>query len=130
MTEPSLATSRPTLSGERRPRVPPLSRDRLSLLFLVLVLALNLALFSFLWLRFNQMPELVPMHFDTLGQADRIAPRNEIFKLPIIGVIVAGTNLTLGLLLRRTSPFATYLLWGGAVLVQLLLFVAALNIAL
>ncbi|HBY97296.1 MAG TPA: hypothetical protein DEP84_25715 [Chloroflexi bacterium] len=130
MTEQSLVPSGHTVSSLRGSRLPPLSRDRLSLLFLVLVLALNVGLFGFLWLRFNQMPVLVPMHFDTLGQADRIAPRNEIFKLPIIGLIIAGTNLILGLLLRRTLPFATYLLWGGAVLIELLLFVAALNIAL
>lgn len=110
--------------------VPPLAQDRLSLLFLVLVLALNLALFGFLWIRFSQMPELVPMHFDAAGQADRIAPRSEIFKLPIIGLLVAAANLALGLLLRRSLPFAAYLLWGGAALVQILLFIAALNIAL
>lgn len=130
MTEHSFVTRNPPRSSLHSQRVPPLTRDRLSLIFLVLVLALNLALFSLLWLRFNHMPELVPMHFDTLGQAHRIAPRNEIFKIPIIGLIIAGTNLVLGLLLRRTLPFATYLLWGGAILVQLLLFIAALNIAL
>lgn len=128
MTEQSLASGEYLTSPATAPDVIPLSRDRLGLTFLVLVLGLNLALFAFLWLRYSQMPELVPMHFDAIGQPDRITPRADVFKLPVIGLIIAGTNLILGLLLRRALPLAPHLLWGGAVVVQLLLFVAAVNL--
>jgi uncharacterized membrane protein len=117
-----------TLKSPPNVEIPPLSRDLISLVFLAAVLAVNIILFLFLWLRFDDLPQLLPMHFDALGQADRIAPRSEIFVLPIIGLIVASTNLALGLYARQRSLFAAYMLWGGALLVELLLFIAAYNI--
>ena len=59
---------------------------------------------------------------------DRIGPRIELYTLPVIGLIILGTNLVLGLLLYRRERAGSYLLWGAAAAVQALFWLAVLSI--
>ena len=106
----------------------PLEQDRLSLSMLLLALAGNAALFLYVRWKFADLPAVVPLHFDPAGHPDRLATKEGIFALPTIGLLVVGTNLLLGVLLRRRYELAARFLWAGAVLVQLLLAVAVYNI--
>jgi hypothetical protein len=63
-----------------------------------------------------------------MGQPDRIGTKIELFALPIIGLIILGTNLGLGLLLYRRERAGSYLLWGAAAAVQALFWLAAFSI--
>jgi hypothetical protein len=93
-----------------------------------LILMIGLAL----WLAQTvpQLPDLLPLHFDAQGNPDRIADREELWLLAGIALGVNLLNLPIGLLarLRFGMVFASYLLWGGAVMVQILLWIAAWNI--
>lgn len=109
-------------------RWPPYLRDRITLTLLVGGLVLNLGFWIGLALVYRSIPPFVPLHWDALGNPDRIAPRSDIFSLAIIASVVYLVDGALGVVLSRRIPFAGYLLWGGAALVQILLIGAAVQI--
>jgi uncharacterized membrane protein len=112
------------------PSAPGLKQDVLAVGLLAATVILMTGLFLWLAMVYNQLPDLLPLHFDVHGNPDRIGDRSEIFVLPAIGLVVNVVNIGVGLLLRRhlRMVFASYLLWSGALLMQVLLWIAALNI--
>ncbi len=103
-------------------------RDGLGLALLAGGIVLLLALVGFLMARFPSLPRLLPLHFDAMGEPDRLGPHGEIFFLPLIGLAVLLANGGLGGLLYRRERMAAHLLWAGAVAVQVLLWAAVLGI--
>jgi hypothetical protein len=103
-------------------------RDRLSLVLLGSGCLALLVLVGWLSLRFPSLPPLVPLHFDAAGNADRLGPRVQVFITPFIGLLVLVFNGFLGGLAYRRERMWSYLLWGGAVLVQLLVWIATLGL--
>ncbi len=102
--------------------------DRLVRVLLALGLLLNLALFAYIGWRYRALPESLPLHFDILGQPDRFGVRSEIFKLPAIGLLLLVLNSLFGLAVHRWEKLGAYLLLGVATVVQVLFWLAALNI--
>ena len=88
----------------------PIRRDRLAHLLLALGLGANLILFAYLCWR-----------YPALGRA-------EIFRLPAIGLVALIANSSLGILIHSRQRVGAYLLWGGAIAVQLLSWLAALSV--
>ena len=88
----------------------PIWRDRLAHLLLVLGVGANLILFAYLCWRYP------------------VWGRTEIFKLPAIGLVTQTTNSSLGILIHSRQRVGAYLLWGGAVAVQILFWLVAFNI--
>lgn len=107
-------------------------RDRYLWALVIVALIVNLGLFAYLIFEFSRvppsLPPLVPLHFDTNGEPDRIEPRGALFSLPQIGLIVIFGNMALGALTYRKEPLAAYLLAGTAIIIQLLLWLAAIQI--
>jgi len=95
---------------------------------LTLILIANVAMFAYLFFRFENLPNLMPLHFDTSGAPDRIEAKNGIFALPIIGVTVFFLNTGLGILLHNRERAATLMLTVGTLFVQILMWVAVINI--
>lgn len=114
----------------RRPRwfTWPLWTDQTAWVLLGAAGIVNLGLFGYLCLRFPGLDFQLPLHFNSLGQADRIGTKVELFALPIIGLIILATNLGLGLFLYRRERAGSYLLWGAAAAVQALFWLAAFSI--
>jgi len=79
-------------------------------------------------LQFPSLPGSLPLHFGVTGRPDRFAPRGYVFVLPLIGLLVALANGAIGWLLNARERLASHLAWGGSVLVQVLIWVAALGI--
>lgn len=107
-----------------------MGRDILSV---VLLAAATLTLIAMvIWFNANyaSFPDLMPLHFDALGNPDRIGERSELSGLLVIAAFVYTFNILSGLGLRLFArmTFAPYLLWSGALLVELLLWVALWNI--
>jgi hypothetical protein len=88
----------------------------------------NLGLFLYLMARFPRLDEQLPLHFNIQGVADRIGAKAELLALPVIGLLILGTNLVLGLALYRWERAGSYLLWGAAAAVQLLFWLATFSI--
>ncbi len=103
-------------------------QDRLGLGLLATGLLALLALVGLLCYHFPVLPLLVPLHFDVTGVPDRLGPRGQIFTVPLVGLVVLLFNLLLGGLAYRRGRMVSYLLWGGAILVQALMWVAAIGI--
>jgi hypothetical protein len=106
----------------------PLWTDQTAWVLLGLALIINLGLFAYLIARFSGLDLQLPLHFNDDGLADRIGPKVELFALPIIGLIILGTNLILGLILYRRERAGSYLLWGAAAAVQALFWLASFSI--
>lgn len=103
-------------------------RDRLGLGMLLASFVLLLSLVGLLCFYFPALPRLVPLHFGASGAPDRLGERDDIFILPLIGLLTFLFNGTLGALAYRREKMVSYLLWGGALLVQLLAWKAAIGI--
>ncbi|NLE44496.1 MAG: DUF1648 domain-containing protein [Chloroflexi bacterium] len=116
--------------SSKRPRMLewPIWQDRLALGLLVSSALLLLGLVGLLSYRFPGLPDLVPLHFDALGLPDRIGSRAYVFIIPTIGLLALMLNGALGWILQRVDRIASYLLWGGAILVQTLGWAAAIGI--
>ena len=102
--------------------------DRLVRVLLALGLLLNLTLFAYIGWRYRALPGSLPLHFDTLGQPDRFGVRSEIFKLPAIGLLLWVLNSLSSLAIHRWEKLGAYLLLVVTPVVQVLFWLAALNI--
>jgi len=123
----------PTQAMEQSSRRPsilewPIWQDWLGLTLLG-VSGLALAgLIGLLCFRFPTLPTLMPLHFGPSGSPDRLGPRSEVFLIPLIGLSTLLINGVLGSLLYGRDRVASYLLWGGSVLIQLLVWTASMGL--
>jgi len=92
----------------------------------IVAFVISLALFAFLLLRFDALPDPIPLHFDAFGQPDRIEAKNGIFALPTIGFTVLVINTILGLAVHLRERAAALALIIGALAVEILMWVAML----
>jgi hypothetical protein len=97
----------------------PIWRDRLAWMLVGLGLLANLAQHIYLSFVYERLPTMLSFHFNVLGQADRIANRIQILRLPQIALLMLLMDLGLGFALYRGSRVAAYLIWGGGLAVQL-----------
>ena len=103
-------------------------QDRLGLALLAVGFLTILALTGFLCFRFPALARFVPLHFNAAGNPDRLGPRGQIFMIPLIGLLALVLNGTLGSVAYRRERLVSYLLWGGAILIQVLVWAAAVGI--
>lgn len=113
---------------ESRPLRLFLVEDRIGLSFLLLSLALGLAMVLYLLLRYEQLPETLALHWNANGLPDRIGTRRDLWLLPFIMAIVTVANIGLAWLAEAFDRFAARLLLAGSCLVQLVAWVALLSI--
>jgi hypothetical protein len=106
-----------------------LARDRALQIILAVTFVAVLGLFAYLAVTFDTLPDPLPLHFDASGLPDRIDAKSGIFALPIIGLIVFAANGALGTVVHRHQRAAAILLAVGALMVELLLWFAAISIA-
>ena len=85
-------------------------------------------MFGYTCLRFPELAPRVALHFDALGAPDRFGPRLQVFLLPLIGLMALGANVVIGVPMYLRDRVGAYLLWGGALVVQVLAWIAALGI--
>ncbi|MDQ7029509.1 MAG: DUF1648 domain-containing protein [Ardenticatenia bacterium] len=102
---------------------PAFLRDQAVVRVLLLALGLNMVVWAWLATTYSSLPPFVPLHFDAAGNPDRIAPRQDIFTLPVIGLVILVLNTSVGGVLYRRLPFASHMLFGGSVVMQGLLVV-------
>ena len=105
-------------------------RDPLARALLFPGIGLPLVLLGFLGLRAGSLPDLVPFGFDAQGAPDALVPPGRLLLLPLIGGLCWAVDLALGSAFYRrvTDRPLAYGLWGVAVVVELLLWGAALSL--
>lgn len=107
-----------------------IATDRVAMPLLVGSILLLVALWLLVIISISSLPDLLPLHFDTLGQPDRIGERSEVYRLPLIATVIAAINIGTGLWLRFHSErtFSPYLLWAGTLVIMLLFVIGTWNI--
>ncbi len=106
----------------------PLLSDQLAWSLIGGGVLLLIAMLGYISLNYPELPATLPVHFNGLGRADRIAPKVFLFTLPAVGAIVWLTNFLLGSVVYRRERMGAYLLWGSNAAVQLSLWVAMFTI--
>ncbi|MFN8445055.1 MAG: PH domain-containing protein [Caldilineaceae bacterium] len=88
-----------------------------------------LVLFLLLVVRYPFLPETMAVRFDPNGVPELVRDKSGLFLLPMIGFICWIVNGLWGIwMASRNQVTGAYLLWSGAVLVQVCLFFALLSL--
>ena len=84
-----------------------------------------LVLFGTLMWQFPDLPDALAFHYNTDGLPDVVREKNALFLLPSIGLLAWLANGSWGLWMAlRNQRTGAYMLWGGAVIVQIFSFLA------
>ena len=105
-------------------------RDRVMQFCMGASIILNVALFAVIAAQIGRLPDQVPLHFDGLGQVDRLGSPAGLYLLPLIGLISWLSAALLGWYfhqVREEKPVA-YILWGATVAIQLATWLAIINL--
>ena len=118
-----------TAELEPKESAPPSAlRDATLPLLLLASLALLAASLAYVGLKWDSLPETIPLHFAADGTPNQVGLREEIFRVPGIGAAILIANLGLGLALYQRERAAARMLWVTSVVVQLLVLVATVRI--
>jgi len=102
--------------------------DRPSVSLLLLGGALVATMLWFILIRFDAVPQTLPLHYNLNGRPDRIGTPREIFYFPLIAALITIANFALAWSVIRFDRFAARLLLSGTCLAQLVAWVALLKI--
>jgi hypothetical protein len=106
----------------------PLWHDKLGRGLILAGILLNMALYFFLLLKYNNFPEILRIHFNKVGQVDRLGDRGELMLMPFIGLVTVVTNSFVGAFLQVKESIPAYLLYAAGVLLQFLVGIALIVI--
>ena len=100
----------------------PVWRDPGVMVPMLLALAANLGLFGFLTWSFVTAPDTVAQHLTPLGVVDQTGPKEGLLVLPKLGLLSLLVNSMLGFILHDRERFASYLVAGMSLVVQVILW--------
>jgi len=82
---------------------------------------LNAVLWALVLAMFPRNSPAVVMHYSIDVGIDFIGEGKQIIMLPIAGLVIAGINMQVGWLLRRSDPGSAYVAWAMGPIAQVLL---------
>jgi PH (Pleckstrin Homology) domain-containing protein/uncharacterized protein DUF1648 len=78
--------------------------------------------------RYDALPDQLPLHFDASGQTSQIAPKSDLLRLPLLGLLCLAVNWGLGVVVHARERILGRLLWLGGIVVQLVLLIAVIRL--
>jgi hypothetical protein len=78
--------------------------------------------------RWNALPDEVIVRFDVSGEPNQIAPKADLLRLPLFGLVCLLLNWLVGVAIHLRQRVVARLLWLGAVVIPLVLFVGVLRL--
>jgi hypothetical protein len=87
----------------------------------------NAGLFAYIALRYPHLPGIVPL-LSEAGQVTLLGHKEELWQLPAIGLTVLLANTILGFGLHKWERLLTYCLGAMAILVQVIIWSAAIRV--
>lgn len=106
----------------------PVWRDRALWAIVGLALIANLSLFGLILSRYQALPERISIHYNALGEVDRISQKAWLLAVPFIGALALVVNTLLGLVLHPRERVGSIMLGGATLVLQAVLWLAALGI--
>jgi hypothetical protein len=79
-------------------------------------------------LRYDMLPDRVPLHFDVGGEPTQIAPKSDLLRLPLLGLMVLVVNWALGIAVHPRERVLARLAWLVAVVCQVVLLIGVVRI--
>ena len=106
-----------------------LPSDRLGIWLLLGGLLGVLILFGVLMISFPNLPEVLTVRYNSAGLPEEIREKGALYRLPIIGLLAWGINGIAGIyLMARRQAVAAYMLWSGALVVQVFSLLALVSL--
>jgi hypothetical protein len=100
-------------------------QDQLGPILLACGLAGTLLLFGILMVRFPNLPDAMAFHYNSQGLPDVVREKTALFLLPAMGLMAWLINGVWGLWMAfRQQRTGAYMLWGGAIIVQICSYMA------
>jgi len=106
----------------------PLWHDWLGRSLIAAGVVLNLLMFVFLLWRLPDLPDLVRLHFNKLGEVDRISPKGEVMWLPFIGLGTVLLNSIFGSVIHKRERILGLIFFAATLIVQFLLWIAIFTV--
>ena len=103
----------------------PISADRVAQLLALLAIVANIALWGFVFAIYPDLSSQIQIEFPPIGDVTTLAPRSEIFKIPITATAILVVNLLIALLFQWRERAAANLLLSGGIFFQAIFWVAA-----
>ena len=106
-----------------------LPSDRLGIWLLAGGMLGVLILFGVVMISFPNLPEVLTVRYNSAGLPEEIREKGALYRLPIIGLLAWGINGLAGLyLMARRQAVAAYMLWSGALVVQVVSLLALVSL--
>jgi len=119
--------NRPRLARRSYGR-PPIWADPWAVSLFLLAAVIDGGLGLALWRHMDSFPELVALRFSVYGDVDIIGPKADIYRLPLIGVVIWGTNGVVAVMLPARDRILARTVLAFAVGVLMLFCLAAWRI--
>jgi hypothetical protein len=78
--------------------------------------------------QFDALPDQIAIHFDASNRPDQIAPKSDLLRLTLFGLVCLVLNWVLGVVVHPRERLLARLLWVGAAVVQVVLLFGVLRI--
>lgn len=119
----------PVMESRPMPCGAQLLQDGVALILLSIGLLGVLVLFGALMIPYPNLPDALTFHYNAAGIPDSVRTKNSLFLLPMIGALAYVVNgVWGGWMACRRQQLGAYLLWGGAITVQVFTFFALLSL--
>lgn len=106
-----------------------LPSDRLGIWLLAGGMLGALILFGVLMISFPNLPEVLTVRYNSAGLPEEIREKAALYRLPAIGLLAWIINGIAGLyLMARRQAVAAYMLWSGALVVQVFSLLALVSL--
>jgi hypothetical protein len=117
---------RPLLPVEtgRSAALPRLWSDPVASGLLIAALVLDIALTLFILVRYDHFPEMIAIHWDSRGMADRFAPTRHIWTIPLITWLVTIANVAIASVVDGFDRFSARFLLAASLAVELAALIA------
>ena len=86
-------------------------------------------IFGVLMISFPDLADVLTVRYNSAGLPDEIREKSVLFRLPVIGLLVWIINGGFGILLTTNrQPIGAYMLWAGAIVVDLLMLLSLVSL--
>jgi hypothetical protein len=98
--------------------------DRVASNFVAAGVILPLLMAGYLYSQYEGIPSIVPIHWDALGDVDRVVGPRALWRLPVMAVLILLANTFLATLLTAVDRFLARLLAAAIPIAQIITFIA------